>query len=179
MQILRSGKITAVLLIGLSLAVSSSIATESLPAKNTKKTLWHGYERSRFTVDGRACYLVVPKHPAHGRPWVWRARFPDYHPEIDIALLGKGFHIAYLDVAGMFGSPTAVEHGNKFYKRVTEQYGLSKKPALEGVSRGGLFVYNWAAANPDKVACIYADTPVMDFKSWPGGKGKGLGSPQG
>ena len=49
-------------------------------------------------------------------------------------------------------------------------------PALEGVSRGGLFVYNWAAANPQKVACIYCDTPVCDIKSWPGGQGNGLGS---
>jgi len=39
-----------------------------------------------------------------------------------------------------------------------------------------LSVYNWAAANPDKVACIYADAPVCDFKSWPGGKGTGRGS---
>ena len=29
--------------------------------------------------------------------------------------------------------------------------------------------------NPGKVACIYADAPVCDFKSWPGGKLKGLG----
>jgi len=49
---------------------------------------------------------------------------------------------------------------------------------LEGVNRSRLFVYNWAAQNLDKVACIYADTPVMDFKSWPGGKGTGIGSPK-
>jgi sialidase-1 len=41
------------------------------------------------------------------------------------------------------------------------------------MSRGGLIVYNWAGANPEKVACIYADNPVCDFKSWPGGRGKG------
>lgn len=43
--------------------------------------------------------------------------------------------------------------------------GFNKKVALEGMSRGGLIVYNWAAQNPEKVACIYADAPVMDFKS--------------
>ena len=48
--------------------------------------------------------------------------------------------------------------------------------ALEGMSRGGLIVYNWAAQNPEKVACIYADAPVMDFKSWPMGQGKSAGS---
>ena len=44
------------------------------------------------------------------------------------------------------------------------------------MSRGGLIVYNWAAQNPEKVACIYADAPVMDFKSWPMGQGKSAGS---
>ncbi len=32
--------------------------------------------------------------------------------------------------------------------------GLSKKVALEGMSRGGLIIYNWAIANPDKVAAM-------------------------
>ena len=58
---------------------------------------------------------------------------------------------------------------------MTEQHGLAKQPALEGMSRGGLIIYNWAAANPDKVACIYGDAPVCDFKSWAGGKGRGKG----
>lgn len=43
----------------------------------------------------------------------------------------------------------------------------------EAEIKGGLIVYNWAAKNPGKVACIYADAPVMDFKSWPLGKGGG------
>jgi len=39
------------------------------------------------------------------------------------------------------------------------------------MSRGGLYIYNWAAANPDKVACIYADAPVCDIRSWARRKG--------
>lgn len=141
-----------------------------------RRTKWHGYDRFHFILGGRDCYVVVPKWVAAGKPWVWRARFPDYHAEMDVTLLGKGYHVAYVDVAGLFGSPQALAHGEKLYAYLTAQHGFSPKPVLEGVSRGGLFVYNWAASNPDKVACIYADTPVCDFKSWPGGKGKGLGS---
>ncbi len=143
-----------------------------------RKTTWHGYDQLHFSVARRGAYIVVPKKPAPGKPWVWRARFPGYHAEMDVALLGKGFHIAYLDVAGLFGSPQAVAYGDKFYEYLTTKRGFAKKPALEGVSRGGLFVYNWAVKNPEKVACIYADTPVCDFGSWPGGKGGGLGSAQ-
>ena len=48
--------------------------------------------------------------------------------------------------------------------------GFSKKVALEGMSRGSLIVYNWAAKNAKKVACIYADAPVMTLQSWPLGQ---------
>ena len=141
-----------------------------------RQTSWHGFDQFHFKLSDRAAYIVAPKTPTAGNPWIWRARFPGYHAEMDIALLGKGFHVAYVDVGGMFGSPKAVAIGDKFYEYVTTKRGLASKPAMEGVSRGGLFVYNWAAKNPGKVACIYCDTPVCDFKSWPGGKGKGLGS---
>jgi len=54
-----------------------------------------------------------------------------------------------------------------FYKTLTEDHGLSKHPVLEGLSRGGLYVYNFAGAHPDQVGAIIGDNPVCDFKSWP------------
>jgi pimeloyl-ACP methyl ester carboxylesterase len=140
-----------------------------------EKSDWQGFDRYDFTVDGRKCWVVTPKTAAEGRPWVWRARFFGHEPQVDLALLHEGFHLTYCDVAGLFGSPRAVTHWNAFYQVMTDKHGLAKRPALEGMSRGGLIMYNWAAANPDKVACIYGDAPVCDFKSWPGGKGEGKG----
>jgi sialidase-1 len=95
---------------------------------------------------------------------------------MDSILLSEGFHVVYVNTDNMFGSPDAVEVWNRFYSFLTTKMQLNKKVALEGVSRGGLFVYNWAKQNPDKVNCIYAEAPVCDFKSWPGGFGKGKGS---
>lgn len=139
---------------------------------------WNGYQRHTFTYDGRECYVVEPQKPVVGKPWVWRARFFGHRPEVDLALLDKGFHIAYMDVAEMLGNTLAVAHWDKFYELLTSQYGFAKKPALEGMSRGGLYVYSWAAANPDKVACIYADAPVCDIKSWPAALRKGAPDPR-
>jgi hypothetical protein len=68
-----------------------------------------------------------------------------------------------------------VEIWDRFYAYLTGAHGFAKKAVLEGMSRGGLNIYNWAAKNPDKVCCIYADAPVCDIKSWPGGKGAGPG----
>jgi pimeloyl-ACP methyl ester carboxylesterase len=143
-----------------------------------KRSLWFGFERFDFEVDGKPVLVVAPKHEAPGRPWLWHGEFFGHKPNPDLALLGRGFHVVYMSVPDMLGSPEAVGHWNKFYRELTEQYGFAKKPALVGLSRGGLYCYNWAIANPDKVACLYGDAPVCDFKSWPGGKGKGPGSPR-
>ena len=135
-----------------------------------------GGTRYDFTVDGRPAFVVVPQTPAAGSPWVWRARFPAFHAEADRLLLRRGFHVAYVDTDGMLGGPRAMRHWDAFHEFVTAR-GLSERVALEAVSRGGLFAYRWASANPQKVACVYADTPVCDFKSWPLGRGAAAGSP--
>ncbi|MEZ6089485.1 MAG: hypothetical protein R3C05_15945 [Pirellulaceae bacterium] len=44
--------------------------------------------------------MVLPDVAAEGKPWVWRARFPGYHDEIDAKLVADGFHLGYVDVAG-------------------------------------------------------------------------------
>ena len=142
--------------------------TETCASFPGTKSRWEGYNQSEFEFDGRQCRVVSPRATATGKPWIWRARFWGTAPGVDLALLGCGFHVAYIDVVSMFGGPRAVAHWDAFYRRLTGQHGFAEKPALEGMSRGGLIVYNWAKRNPDKVACIYGDAPVCDFKSWPG-----------
>lgn len=148
---------------------SFSLLDESAPFN------FHGYKGYDFMLDGIPCKIVQPFKEAEGHPWVWRARFWGHEPQTDIDLLEHGFHIVYCDVADLYGSNKAIKRWDKFYTFLVNQ-GFGKKAVLEGMSRGGLIVYNWAAQNPEKVACIYADAPVMDIKSWPMGKGKSSGS---
>lgn len=154
---------------------AADIPSVSFPGKQSD---WNGFRRYDFEVDGKPVLVVAPVQPAVGRPWVWHGEFFGHKPAPDIALLKRGFHVVYMSVPNMLGAPSAVAHWNAFYKELTEKYGFAKKAALVGLSRGGLYCYNWAAANPEKVASIYGDAPVCDFKSWPGGKGKGKGSPR-
>ncbi len=144
----------------------------------TRPTQWHGFEKFAFSFNGREAYIVKPEKASPGNPWIWRAYFPDWHFEMDSIMVAKGFHIAFIDCSDMYGSPEAMQVWDKFYYHLTETYSFSKKPVLEGVSRGGLYIYNWAKRNPEKVGFIYAEAPVLDIKSWPGGKGKGRGSAQ-
>ena len=137
------------------------------------KDSFYGYECANFKLKGRDCKVVKPKWAADGHPYIWRARFWGHEPQTDIALLERGFHVVYCDASELLGNPEAIALWDDFYAILLKS-GLSKKAALEGMSRGAVYVYNWAAANPSKVACAYADNPVLDMKTWPGAKENAL-----
>ncbi len=142
-----------------------------------QKSQWQGFDRYDFTVDGCPCLVVPPPAaPAPGRPWMWQAEFFGHRPETDVAMLQRGYHVVYIDVGNTFGCPDALLHWDAFYAFLTQR-GLSARPSFEGVSRGGLYAYNWVARHPHCVSCIIGDNPVCDFKSWPAGKGVGPGNP--
>jgi len=155
-------------------ATLSFAQSEQVLINNTDT--WHGFSRENFTFNNRNAWIVKPNHPLEGNPWVWRAHFPDWHTAMDSILLEKGFHIAYINTNDMFGSPSAMQIWDRFYEYLIKRKGFDPQVALEGVSRGGLYIYGWAKRNPHKVACIYAEAPVCDFKSWPGGKKSSPGS---
>jgi len=138
---------------------------------------WHGFKRHNITVDGCRAWIVEPRTPLPGNPWSWCMEFPDAFTDRCAApqLLAKGFFHAHISVGNTFGSPPAQRHLQAFYTELTS-HGLGAKPALIGISRGGLYAYRFAAENPTHVSVIYGDAPVCDFKSWPAGKGKGRGS---
>lgn len=168
------------LIISLSIALlfSAYLQSQPLVVVSGKSDNWHSFERELFTFNGREAWIVNPHQSKGGNPWIWRAHFPNWHTDMDSILLTRGFHVVYVNTNDMFGSPAAMQVWDLFYEYLVSSKHFSRKVALEGVSRGGLYVYNWAKRNPLKVACIYAEAPVLDLKSWPGGKGIGKGSPE-
>jgi len=132
------------------------------------QTLWNGCSRYDFKVLDRDAIVVVPEAPAPGRPWIWRPAFFGAFPTVDIALLEKGWHVAYYDVTHLYGSPRAVEYAKEFHDVVAERFKLPAKATVEGFSRGGLIALAYAARYPETVASVYVDAPVCDLTSWPG-----------
>ena len=125
------------------------------------------YEIEEFVLAGRQCKVAKPIREAVGKPWIWRCRFFGAFPSVDEALLAEGWHVAWIDVKNEFGGPEAMEAFDKFYSHVKGRYGLSDQPIMEGFSRGGLPAIFWSIDNPDKVAGVYLDAPVLDIHSWP------------
>ena len=128
-------------------------------------TSFHGYECADFTFKGRNCKIARPKIAAKNHPWIWRARFWGHEPQTDIALLERGYHVVYCDVVELLGNQEAIAAWNDYYT-LLHHAGLSTKAALEGMSRGAVYVYNWAAANPKRVACVYVDNPLLNITDW-------------
>jgi len=155
------------------------------PVFEGEKTTWHGFDRYDFIMDDatgaitpmkapdkevasngidatlkdgkRRCVVVVPRKAASGNPWSWQGCYWNHQPQTEVELLNRGFHIAYV-------APDAGRQGkawDRWYKFLTEEHGLSKKPAFIGMSKGGVNEFNWGVVNADKVACIYADNPAL------------------
>lgn len=159
---------------GIAAIIFMAIATvagraEELPVTSSQ---WHGFVRLDFVVANRPALLVCPKTPAPGKPWIWRTEFfgDDHFPQADLAMLERGWYLAYMNASDMYGAPKALKLFDVYYDRVTSTYGLSRKVALEGFSRGGLYAFNYAALHPERVASIYLDAPALDIRSWPGMK---------
>jgi pimeloyl-ACP methyl ester carboxylesterase len=168
------------LLVALTLLASCPIARADEPRPFPGQAgRWEGFVRHDFRVDGDDVIVVEPAKPLPGRPWAWRGEFFGAFPNADLELLKHGWHLAYLGVPDQFGSPRAVARWEKFYDVLVKDHQLSPRPALIGLSRGALYCMAWAAAHPDRTLLVYLDNGVCDFKSWPGGKPKGLGTGSG
>jgi len=130
------------------------------------KSKWNEFDQYDFKQDDFDCRVVVPAQVAQGRPWIWRARFWAHEPQTDIALLKRGFHVVYCDVANLWGNAEALRRWDRFYEFLTGSHGFSRRPALEGMSRGGLIIYHWAIEHPGQVSCIYGDAPALGIRPY-------------
>jgi lysophospholipase L1-like esterase/dienelactone hydrolase len=123
-----------------------------------------GYECATFLQNGRECKVVKPRKVSANHPWMWQARFFGHEPQTAVTLLERGYHFVYCDQTERLGNKQSIKEWNAFYKLLHDG-GLNQKVVLEGMSRGGVYVFNWAAANPGKVAAVYVDNPLLDMKA--------------
>jgi dipeptidyl aminopeptidase/acylaminoacyl peptidase len=128
-----------------------------------------------FDVDGRPAFLLLPTAQAHlpAKPWLWYAPTFPVHPDphhvwMFRQFLEKGIAVAGVDVGESFGNPAGRKVFTAFYEKLRRDYGLAERACLMPQSRGGLMLYNWAAENPQRVACIAGIYTVCDLRSFPG-----------
>ena len=141
-----------------ALQLQPSVAQTSNLVRNAPSD-YHGFSIQTFDVEGCSCFLVSPREPLAGRPWIWRTMFWDAFPAVDLALLDIGFHLGFIDVGNTFGAPEPMKHFDAFHSTVTRRFGLAYKAVLEGLSRGGLCAYRWASSNASIAVDAAASSP--------------------
>ncbi|QJD86460.1 alpha/beta fold hydrolase [Cohnella herbarum] len=134
---------------------------------------WHGYQRHDYFFQGYEVIVIKPLIPLDDRRWIWRMEFFGAFDEADREMASRGWHLVYIRMSDLYGGAEAVELMSEFHEQVVAKYELSDKPVLIGFSRGGLYALHYAAKYDKKVSMIYMDAPVIDIRSWPGGKGSG------
>ena len=139
--------------------------------------MYQGCEQKEFELNGRRGVLVVPPNQREDGVYIWRTEFFGAFDAADREMLKRGWCLAYYAVSEWFGAPEIIEEMRKFQEYLEEEFHLCRTAVLFGFSRGGLYAVNYAAAYPEKVRKLYLDAPVLDVFSWPGGFGRGEGSP--
>ena len=139
--------------------------------------LWMDYARYDFEFAGHRVILVCPNgEPFCGKKkWIWKTEFFGAFPNAEIEMVRQGYYLVYLGISNLYGCDEAVGYMKEFYNYLTGKQGFAEGAVLFGFSRGGLYARRFAAAYPQAAAAIYLDAPVVDLRSWPGGKGSGQG----
>jgi hypothetical protein len=153
----------APVLIILSAVGFISQASSFADPDNVSKT--DDFKQESWILEQRTCTLVFPRESAPGNPWMWRTDSFEGISDCERALLRKGYHLAHINLTELYGNPKACALGNVFYEHLRKTYSLSPKPALMSAEDGALLAFNWASANPDKTACLYAHTPWLSLES--------------
>jgi hypothetical protein len=128
------------------------------------------YARYQLLIPGVDAFttVITPHTPAPGKPWVFRADYVQANDRIDQALLARGWTIVTGAVPYNYDGPVPAQW-NAIYTYLTG-YGFARKPVMMG--RGGAAgeAIGWAIANPEKVACVYAENPILTSKLMLGGR---------
>jgi hypothetical protein len=165
-------------------AAASPVSAPSYVGRNFKKYYYYSLEttfkyfpQDNFYISFRGpcfteCYtryifnlpeagetsIILPNKDAPGKPWVLWAGLVSRDNLVIQSLLAKGFAIVIAPET--YSDNPDLGQWNTVYKTLITN-GFSKKVVLAGAGGAAGELYGWAIENPDKVACLYAENPLL------------------
>lgn len=137
---------------------------------------YFGYDLLTDKLGDREIKIVFPKAGTENGKWVLKTEYFEAFPEVELALVAKGYHIAHISNITRWHVPEDTDARAALAEHMHTKYGLNKKCVVIGLSCGGMQGIYFAAKYPQYVSCLYLDAPVVNFLSCPAALGKGSGS---
>ena len=131
--------------------------------------LFHGFLRTTFDFMGCRAWIVEPsREPAEGHPWTWTMQWAyAFVPRTPVLhLLRQGWRHVTIDTFKYKMNDEGREISKAFQEYLVGELGFAPRACLVGMSWGGFFSVRYTAFNPDRVAAIYLDCPLLNFDSF-------------
>ena len=130
------------------------------------ESIWNGYKRLDFDFGGREAILIFPDEPNEKKEWMLKTEYFGAFPQLEIDMLGAGYHLAYLKNNNRWGTDEDQRAKRDFAEYLTENYGLARKCICIGMSCGGFHAVAFASRYPSYVSLLYLDAPLLAFRAW-------------
>lgn len=127
---------------------------------------WNGYKRLDFEFSGREAILVFPKDGKDNRKWLLKTEYFGAFPELELAMLDRGYHLAYLKNRSRWGTDDDQSAKRDFAEYLHETYGICRRCICIGMSCGGFHAVCFASRYPSYVSMLYLDAPLLSFCAW-------------
>ncbi len=132
---------------------------------NYIESTWNGYRRLDFTFEGREAILVCPSVPCEGGHWLLKTEYFDAFPDLELELVKRGYHLAYIKNINRWGLPEDLHAKKRFRDFLVTEFGLNERCVPVGMSCGGLYAIKLAGMYPEMVSMLYLDAPVVNILS--------------
>lgn len=132
---------------------------------------WYGFRMEEFPFCGRNGIIVFPDEQMKNGRWMLKTEYWGAFPEAEIALVKKGFHLAFLQNSSRFATEKETAEKAEFCRYLSEHYDLQPRATLIGMSCGGAHALTFAGMFPELAESIVLDGPVVNYLSYPGKMG--------
>lgn len=128
-----------------------------------KESTYNGYRRIDFTFQGREALIVFPKEEQKNDKWMLKTEYFDAFPELELAMLGRGYHLVYLKNLNRWGIDEDQRVKRDLSDYLQHEYGLARRCVCIGMSCGGWHAVSFASRYPSYVSFLYLDAPLLSF----------------
>ena len=125
--------------------------------------LWNGFSCKTFTFEDRTAIVVFPKEGTANGRLALKTEYWGAFPDVEIQLLQKGFHLAFLKNETRFVTKHDCNVRAAFVRHLAKEYDLSEKCVPIGMSLGGAQAVLFAGCHPELVSCMYLDAPCLNY----------------